>query len=312
VIHGTDTMSFTASALSFMIMNLRKTIIFTGSQISISEVRNDGNGNLLGALIIATHYCIPEVTLYFNNQLFRANRTEKYDCSGFGAYISPNFSPLAQLGVNVDMNWNQVLDSNTTEKFDVKFITERNVTLLKIFPGIPDYILKRNLDPPVVGVVLETFGAGNGPDNRVGFLKAIEEACQRGVVIVNISQCKKGGCANIYSTGARLYQAGVICGFDMTPEAALAKLMYVLSLGVDVKEAKQLMMTDLRGEMTDDNYKPMFSLKEKNFANFNKAPNRQDIQDLENLITTAINKHPNRRDIKDIENVIANAIKSKL
>lgn len=266
VLHGTDTMAYTASALSFMLENLNKTVIVTGSQIPLSEVRNDGDDNLLDALLIAGHYDIPEVGLYFRSRLFRGNRTRKVDASGLEAFGSENAPPLATVGIHIDVAWDQIL-SPTGDDFRVTPITNPNVATLRLFPGITRSVLDNFLRPPLAGLVLETYGAGNAPDNRTDFLDALRDASDRGVVIVNATQCYRGEVVTAYAAGTALAEAGVVPGGDMTAEAALTKLAFLLSQDIEPDEVRRLMPQSLRGELSTVTHQGRFSFKEKAFVN---------------------------------------------
>jgi len=249
VLHGTDTMSYTASALSFMLENLGKPVVLTGSQIPIPEMRSDGRDNLLGALYMAGHYCIPEVCLYFNCKLMRGNRTSKVSTNRLDAFDTPNFPALATLEVDVQVNWDIILDS-PPEKFCVHPTLNRHVGILRLFPSISTELVLNYLKPPMAGVILQTYGMGNAPDNREDIIEALREATRRGVIIINISQCPRGEVAATYAVSAALVEAGVIGGGDMTPEAGLAKLSYVLSKDEWSNEQKRkMMMKSLRGEV---------------------------------------------------------------
>ncbi|KAM9356226.1 60 kDa lysophospholipase isoform 2-T2 [Pholidichthys leucotaenia] len=253
ILHGTDTMAYTASALSFMCENLGKPIILTGSQVPIYEMRNDGRDNLLGALLIAGQFVIPEVCLYFYNKLYRGNRVTKVDAGSFNAFSSPNLAPLATAEVDITINWDTVWRANTTVKFQLKTELNRNVGLLRLFPGITASTVRAFLQPPMEGVVLETYGSGNAPDNRPDLLEQLKKATDAGVIIINITQCLRGTVSTSYATGKVLMDAGLIAGGDMTPEAALSKLSYVLAkkeLNLDAK--KKMMAQNLRGEMSAD------------------------------------------------------------
>ncbi|XP_037602839.1 60 kDa lysophospholipase isoform X3 [Sebastes umbrosus] len=253
ILHGTDTMAYTASALSFMCEHLGKPIILTGSQVPIYEMRNDGRDNLLGALLIAGQFVIPEVCLYFYNKLYRGNRVTKVDAGSFNAFSSPNLPPLVVCEVDITINWDTVWRANTTAKFHVSTELNRNVGLLRLFPGITSATVKAFLQPPMEGVVLETYGSGNAPDNRPDLLNELKKATDSGVIIINCTQCLRGTVSASYNTGKVLMDAGLIAGGDMTPEAALSKLSYVLAKKDITLDAKKKMMAqNLRGEMTSD------------------------------------------------------------
>ncbi|CAE7581786.1 unnamed protein product, partial [Symbiodinium microadriaticum] len=228
IMHGTDTMAYTASALSFLLENLGKTVIITGSQVPFSELRNDAHENFLGALTLAGHYVIPEVTIYFDNRLIRGNRSRKVNAVDFAAFDSPNLKPLAELGTSIDIDWSKILRPSH-EPFRAWTVLGDNVGCFRLFPGISANAIRALTAPPMRGVVLESFGTGNAPDDRPDILEAIQEACDRGVVIVNVTQCTKGTAGQFYATGHAISQAGVVSGIDMTAECALAKLNYLLS-----------------------------------------------------------------------------------
>ncbi|XP_030299360.1 60 kDa lysophospholipase isoform X3 [Sparus aurata] len=253
ILHGTDTMAYTASALSFMCEHLGKPIILTGSQVPIYEMRNDGRDNLLGALLIAGQFVIPEVCLYFYNKLYRGNRVTKVDTGSFNAFNSPNLAPLAIAEVDITINWDTVWRANTTAKFQVSTELNRNVGLLRLFPGITAATVRAFLQPPMEGVVLETYGSGNAPDNRPDLLEELKKATDSGVIIINCTQCLRGTVSASYNTGKVLMDAGLIAGGDMTPEAALSKLSYVLAKkDLDIAAKKKMMSQNLRGEMSAD------------------------------------------------------------
>ncbi|XP_058605937.1 60 kDa lysophospholipase-like isoform X4 [Onychostoma macrolepis] len=266
ILHGTDTMAYTASALSFMCENLGKPVILTGSQVPIYEMRNDGRDNLLGALLIAGQFVIPEVCLYFHHKLHRGNRVTKVDAGSFNAFTSPNLPPLANAEVDIKINWDTVWRANTTSKFTVNTQMNRNVGLLRLFPGITADTVRAFLQPPMDGIVLETYGSGNAPDNRADLLDEIRKATQRGVIMINCTQCLRGSVTTSYATGQALSDAGLVAGCDMTPEAALSKLSYVLAKqNLSIEEKKKMLSRNLRGEMIADLGGAKLSLSDSRF-----------------------------------------------
>jgi lysophospholipase len=264
VLHGTDTMAWTAAALSFMLVNLSKTVILTGSQIPLVEIRNDALDNLLGALMLAAHYQIPEVGLFFHGRLMRGNRTRKVDAAGLDAFASSNLPPLAELGIRATVAWH-LIQPRSPSPLRVRPITEREVSVLRLFPGISIKIVRNHLAEPLRGLVLETFGAGNAPDNRPDLLNEIRAATARGVVVVNVTQCDRGSVTMDYAVGAALVEAGVVSGGDMTTEAALTKLAYLLSLELSLNEVRRFVSENIRGELTPRRA-PRFSARERQFV----------------------------------------------
>ncbi|KAJ1813950.1 hypothetical protein LPJ75_002973 [Coemansia sp. RSA 2598] len=277
ILHGTDTMSYTASALSFMLQNLGKSVIVTGSQVPIAEVRNDGIENFLGALTIAGHFVIPEVTLYFNNKLFRGNRCVKSDAMDFDAFSSPNLAPLVKVGVDFEVNWPEVLRPNAIEPFCAHKQMESNVATLRLFPGITASAVRAFLAPPIQGIVLETYGAGNAPDARPAILEALADASERGVVIVNVTQCQRGNVSDLYASARGLTAAKVVPGRDMTSECALTKLSYLLGRGLSPERCRELLGRSLRGELTvvQSHSRPIFSSGNGRLHTFTQFVSRQ-------------------------------------
>lgn len=249
ILHGTDTMAYSASALSFMLENLAKPVILTGSQIPLAEARSDARENLITSLLLAAHYPIPEVGIYLSGQLLRGNRTRKVSASGFDAFASPNAPPLGTVGVEITIAWERVRPKPSAEVV-LQPLRDVSVGALRLFPGITAGIVDNLLREPVQGMVLETYGAGNAPARDSALMAVLEAACARGVVIVNCTQCLRGSVVMSYATGQALQQAGVVSGHDMTPEAALTKLFYLFSKGLPPEVIRRLVQQDLRGELT--------------------------------------------------------------
>lgn len=261
ILHGTDTMAFTASALSFMLESLGKTVCITGSQIPLCRPRNDGIMNLLGAVSIAGQFDIPEVVLYFGSKLLRGCRSSKLDANGLSAFDSPNLPPLATVGVNININW-ALVRPHSKEALRVKDHFCNDITLLRIYPG-PFNTLEHTLKN-VKGLVLQTFGSGNAPQ-LPAFLSILKKACDNGVVILNCTQCIRGDVQAHYAAGTALRECGVISCGDMTPEAALIKLGWLLGAGLSPTEVKQKIRENLRGEKKEL-HNINFNMKDESFA----------------------------------------------
>lgn len=257
VLHGTDTMAYTASALSFMLENLVKPVIITGSQLPIGEVRTDGEENLITALQIAAatdptgNPIVREVAILFENYLWRGNRSTKSSADNFNAFKSNNYPELAVIGLDINFNKDVLWRETAHRPLKVQYSMDTNVVVLDIFPGINQKVVNHILNTPdIKGVVLKSFGAGNAP-NEAWFLDEIRNASARGVVIINITQCSNG-CVDPkrYATGKELSEAGCISGHDLTSEAAITKLMYLFGLGLKPADIKRYCAHSLRGEMS--------------------------------------------------------------
>ena len=256
VLHGSDTMSYSASALSFMLENLSKPVIFTGSQLPIGDLRTDAKENLITAIQIAALQnnnkpIINEVGLYFEYKLYRGNRTTKINADYFEAFSSLNFPALLTSGVHLNINHELLLKNYSKASFCVHKELDDNVALVKLFPGISQTVLSSILDiPKLKAVIIETYGSGNASTDT-WFLQTIEEALKKGIYVVNVTQCAGGSVQmNQYHTGKLLAELGVISGKDMTTESALTKLMYMLGLKISRKMFKTVFESDLRGEIS--------------------------------------------------------------
>lgn len=257
VLTGSDTMAYTASAISFMLENLRKPVIFTGSQLPIGDLRTDAKENLITAIQIASarnkkRSKISEVCLYFEYKLYRANRTTKINSEHFEAFSSPNFPELAESGVHLKFQTHLLYHPKKYKILKIRKKLNDNVVILKLFPGISMKVVETILNiEGLKGVVLETYGSGNAPTNK-SFIKLLEKAIKEGIYIVDVTQCVGGSVIlGQYETSMALQKMGVISGKDITTESAIAKLMYLLGEKIPANKFKNIFETSLRGEMTD-------------------------------------------------------------
>ena len=258
ILHGTDTMAYSASALSFMLENLGKPVIFTGSQLPIGSPRTDGKENLISAVEIATakdshgHPMVPEVCICFNSQLLRGNRSVKVNATGFDAFKSPNYPPLATAGISIKYNNSFIhYGYDRRKELTIHTMLDTRVSVLKLHPGITEQAVRDILlGGGSRAVILETYGSGNAPC-RPWFLALVREAASRGKILLNVTQCLSGDVdMDIYATGRALKDAGVICGHDITTESALGKLFYLMGGNADNEKVKVLLERNLKGEIS--------------------------------------------------------------
>ena len=257
VLHGTDTMAYTASALSYMLENLTKPVIFTGSQLPIGQLRTDGKENLITSIEIAAakdadgHAMVPEVGIYFNSHLLRGNRTTKQSAEEFNAFESFNYPHLADAGVNITYHRDRIWQPDWSKPMTPHFRLDNNVIIFSLFPGIREDLIRHIIHTPnLKAIVMRTFGSGNAPQSP-WLLSALKEGTRNGKVIVNISQCMQGAVEmSRYDTGYRLQEAGIVSGYDSTVESAVTKLMFLQSHYNDPAQVRDMMNRSLRGEIS--------------------------------------------------------------
>ena len=256
ILHGTDTMAYSASALSFMLDNLTKPVIFTGSQLPIGTIRTDGRENLIAALEIAAAYLedkaiVPEVCILFGDKLFRGNRTTKVNAESFDAFQSFNYPPLAEIGIHIHYNYGAI--DYTPRMGELSAFTPMNtgIAILQLFPGLRSEVIEAIVNTPgIKGIILETYGSGNAPTDKV-FLSKIKEAASKGTIIYNVTQCL-GGTVEMgrYETSRKLLKYGVSSGYDITMEAAICKMMHLLAKCQDTNEIKKYLNSSIKGEIS--------------------------------------------------------------
>lgn len=257
ILHGTDTMAYTASALSFMLENLNKPVVLTGSQLPMGMLRTDGKENLITAIEIAAAKnpdgtaIVPEVCIYFDSDLMRGNRTTKINAEKFNAFKSYNYPCLGHCGIDIKFMPRRIHQPDLSQPLKVHYQFDTNVVVLTLFPGIQESIIGSVFRMPhLKAIVMKTFGSGNAPQ-KAWFINLIKEANERGVVIVNITQCPSGSVEmERYETGRQLLEAGVVSGYDCTPECALTKLMFLLGQNLPTEDIRRLMKTSIAGEIT--------------------------------------------------------------
>ena len=248
ILHGTDTMAYTASALSFMLQGLDKPVILTGSQIPLAEIRSDGRGNLIDSLLIAAEGRVKEVCIFFGGKLLRGNRATKYSADELIAFVSPNYPPLAETGITVEYNESALL-KRQPGPFSLQVLDEIPIGVIKVFPGIQFSLFDQIMTEKLRGIVIETFGAGNIPNGGSELLPIVRRAMEHGTVMTVCSQCTQGTVSlGTYEASSALAEAGAVSGRDLTTEAAVAKLYYLFSKGCSAEEVKRLMETPICGE----------------------------------------------------------------
>lgn len=257
ILHGTDTMAYSASALSFMFENLSKPVIFTGSQLPIGRPRTDGKENLIAAIEIAAatgedgRAMVPEVCICFNSRLYRGNRSTKVNATGFEAFRSPNYPPLATAGINIEYNTPFIRRTVPSNELIINTSLDTRVSILKVHPGITEQVVRDILlGDGSRAVIIETYGSGNAI-SKDWFIEILREADRKGKILLNVTQCLSGNVnMDLYATGMSLKKAGVLSGYDITTESALGKLFHLLGCEEDNSAVKKVLIENLRGEIS--------------------------------------------------------------
>ncbi|AMX04095.1 type I asparaginase [Microbulbifer thermotolerans] len=251
VLHGTDTMAYTTSALSFALRGLNKPVLVTGSQIPLREMRSDAHNNLIAALLLSADEALNEVCLYFNGKLLRGNRAIKISAGSLDAFASPNYPLLGEIGIQVNIDHSSLLPAVAEKDFQIPANADGGVVVLKLFPGLSPLFLGKVLEFQPRGLVLETYGTGNAPTENAAFTELLKKATDRGTVCVAVSQCMENRVdLGKYAAGSALLDAGVIGGLDMTTEAAFTKLNHLLAMGMSAERVREIMPVALCGECT--------------------------------------------------------------
>ena len=253
ILHGTDTMAYSASALAFMLRGLNKPVIFTGAQLPLGQIRNDARENLKTAMILAANHQVPEVSLFFGDHLYRGCRSTKVSATSFDAFDSPNYPPLATVGTSMQIFDDRIRFPTVQSPQEIVFqpLESAEIATFRLFPGMSIDVLEHFLARPLRGLILETYGDGNGPTNDPEFVRVLRKAVDSGIVILGCTQCLHGGMTQAnYATGTVLTKAGVVPGRDMTIEACLTKLLFLLSQQISVDEIRAQLANNLAGELT--------------------------------------------------------------